>query len=63
MKHEGSGSVNLINEVVVIKTFLMDIVHCSSLLKPLHFIGSMYFHHQVTKNHSVMATGTAAKKP
>jgi hypothetical protein len=38
MKHEGSGIVNLINDVVVIKTVLMDVVHCSVLLKPLHFI-------------------------
>ena len=53
MKHEGSGNVNLINEVVVIKTVLMDVVHCSSLLKPLRFISRMYFHHQVIKNRSV----------
>ena len=55
--------MNLINEVVVTKTVLMDVVHCSSLLKPLHFISSMYYHHQVTKNHSVRATDTSAKKP
>ena len=62
MQHEGSGIVNLINEIVVIKTVLMDVVHCSSLLRPPHFISWMYFHNQVTKNHSVWAKGTDAKK-
>jgi hypothetical protein len=63
MKCQEAGIVNLINEVFVIKNVLVDVVHCSVLLKPLHFISGMYFHHQVTKNHSVRAIGTAAKKP
>ena len=63
MKHEGSGIVNLINELVVIKTSLMDAVHCSSLLKPLHFISWIYFHHQATKNDYAQAIGTTAQKP
>lgn len=50
-------------EVVVIKTVVMEVVHCSGLLKPLHFIRWQYFHHQVTNNHCSAALGREAQKP